>query len=223
MNNRMQKVSEQEESVKIIEWYPRLQQYSRFLAQNKWDGEDIAQEAVIKACVHYSTLSTALLHKIAYHHWIDVIRQRARETLVEEIPEGAMLEKKAATDVQMELVESFLKKLTPKQAVIFALKEGFQYQTAEIAEILNTTEMAVKAALLRSKKQLAKMRCSDIQFPTKWEETEESLLTSLFYQSFFYQDPTVLIEAVPTIRSLAREVQPATWMRHSSSPVLLAA
>lgn len=190
-----------DESIK--EWYPQLYRYSCFLSQNKWDGEDIAQEAALKASQQYSAFNAGMLNKIAYHHWIDVIRKKGRETLVAEIPEAQFMDKAMAPDVKMELIETYLKQLTPKQAVIFALKEGFRYQTAEIAEIFSTTETAVKSALFRAKKQLEKRKNCSLPIVSKWDADEERLLTSLLDQAFFLQDPTVLIEAIPRIRSFA--------------------
>ncbi|RFU63506.1 sigma factor [Peribacillus glennii] len=36
----------------VANFYPALQRYCRFLARNEWDGDDIAQEAILKAIRH---------------------------------------------------------------------------------------------------------------------------------------------------------------------------
>src|SRR3954467_15551670 len=59
--------------------YPKLRRYCHFLARNEWDGDDIAQETYIKAlkyCSHPQKMTDALLNKIAYNHWIDLLRKR---------------------------------------------------------------------------------------------------------------------------------------------------
>ncbi|WP_225049478.1 sigma factor [Priestia megaterium] len=79
------KIETQTESFDDVCWnehYPKLQQYCRFLTQNAWDGDDIAQETYLKAQRYKGeehNLSSALLNKIAYHHWIDLLRKRKRE------------------------------------------------------------------------------------------------------------------------------------------------
>ncbi len=49
----------------LIELYPKLQKYCHFLSRNKWDGDDIAQEVIIKVIKQYShnSISLALLKK----------------------------------------------------------------------------------------------------------------------------------------------------------------
>jgi DNA-directed RNA polymerase specialized sigma24 family protein len=67
-----------------MEYYPKLQRYCRFLAQDIWDGDDIAQETFLKALKYnpyQQKMSSALLNKIAYHHWIDLTRKRKTKPL----------------------------------------------------------------------------------------------------------------------------------------------
>lgn len=37
----------------IADIYPSLQRYSRFLAQNRWDGDDLTHEAIVRAYKNY--------------------------------------------------------------------------------------------------------------------------------------------------------------------------
>lgn len=76
--------AENEEESIWLEYYPKLQRYCHFLAQNQWDGDDIAQETILKALKHYTLdekMSSALLNKMAYNHWIDQIRKRKMNRL----------------------------------------------------------------------------------------------------------------------------------------------
>lgn len=145
------------ENSAIEPFFSSLQQYCQFLAQNGWDGDDLFQETIIKAIRHYesSQLTAALLKKIAYHHWVDTIRKRKHEALV--ILDEFIGQTVTSSQIDvMETVEQLMEKLTPKQSIIFILKEAFRFQSAEIAGLLGLTEMAVKSSLHRSRRRLEK-------------------------------------------------------------------
>lgn len=183
----------------IMIHYKSLQQYCRFLTKSSWDGDDLVQEVTVKAIRHYepSQISSALLKKIAYHQWVDTIRKQSRE--ITGIPENlASFTQESVRDT----VEIVMSKLTPKQAVIFILKEAFRFQSREIAEQLNSTEMAVKAALHRARKRLERegsLREVDLEL----NEEEEKLLSELLCESIQSEDPTVLLENIQAIPALA--------------------
>jgi len=183
------------------EYYPKLQRYCHFLAQNSWDGDDIANETYLKALkYHQHQMSSALLNKIAYHHWVDLLRKRKNETIEADFDQ-TIHESTNQLDNMTHAVELLLKQFTPKQAVIFMLKEAFQYQLKEIADLLHTTEMAVKASLHRVKKRLQK---DDQSFSAElfWDEEEKEQLLDIFYEALKNQDPTVLIRSIPSITSI---------------------
>ncbi|WHY69340.1 sigma-70 family RNA polymerase sigma factor [Neobacillus sp. SuZ13] len=183
-----------------IENYPKLRRYCHFIAQNGWDGDEIAQETFIKALKyrsHQQKVTTALINKIAYNHWVDMLRKRKNETVEADLDfaNDAFIHK---PDETREAVDQLLKNFTPNQAIIFLLKEGFQYQLKEIASILDSTEMAVKANLHRAKKRLEKAN-EERQFHSVdlfWNEEEREHLSDLFYEALKNQDPTILIQSI---------------------------
>ncbi|WP_394138706.1 sigma factor-like helix-turn-helix DNA-binding protein [Cytobacillus oceanisediminis] len=185
----------QAENIRIASLYPSLQRYGRFLAQNQWDGDDIAQEAIVRAFCAYKpcSINQALLKKIAYNCWMDTVRKRKREQLVEEPEEDS--ERKNSG-----LVEHLLSQLTLKQAVIFALKEGFQYKSKEIAEIMQTTEFAVKSSLNRARKQLNHPETDERKVTFAIEEEEK--VSQLLQESLATEDPSILLKAIPALHSL---------------------
>jgi RNA polymerase sigma-70 factor (ECF subfamily) len=195
---------EQDEATDEFYWqkyYPKLQRYCRFLAQNEWDGDDIAQEAFFKAVKYYhkEKMNSALLNKIAYNHWIDTLRKRKEETITLDFE----LSKYVAShpiDHKMNSVELLLKHFTPKQAVIFFLKEAFQYKSREIADILGTTEIAIKSSLHRAKKRLDKTNKEEQSLSIEyfWNEEERMKLEEIFHLALDVQDPAVLIQALPS-------------------------
>ena len=206
------------ENIGITQLYPRLQQYCQFHAQNGWDGDDLFQETIIKAIRHYesSQINSALLKKIAYNHWVDTIRKRKHE--MPGIPEDLPMQEAASTqNSAVETVELLMEKMTPKQAVIFILKEAFRFQSPEIAGLLGMTEMAVKGSLHRSRKRLEK-EGTIREVDSFQNEEEEKLLSSLLSESLQAQDPTVLLENIHEIPSLFAAPKMA-MARYSSSPL----
>ncbi|MBT2687739.1 hypothetical protein J7I93_06080 [Bacillus sp. ISL-47] len=178
--------------------YSALRRYGRFLAQDYWDGDDLAQEAVIRAFASYpaSKINQALLKRIAYNCWMDIVRKRKQEVLVE-TPEHVWKERERQVSSS---VDRLLNRLTLKQAVIFTLKEGFRYKTKEIAEIMNTTEYAVKSSLNRARKQLNYRETDEKK--AAFSNEEEEKVSQLLQESLAMEDPSILIKAIPGLHSL---------------------
>ncbi|WP_161974930.1 sigma-70 family RNA polymerase sigma factor [Bacillus timonensis] len=195
--------------------YPVLRRYCQFISQNSWDGEDLVQESLMKAWKHYRnhpTISTALLNKIAKNVWVDTVRKRSKESL-EGIPDDGYDESRQIEE-RYEAVQQLMTKLTPKQAVIFVLKEGFQFQLSEIAEVLNTNETAVKAAVYRAQQKIEKK----VQFPTieqYWTDDDREQIQKVLHESLNTQDPSILIRTIPSIRSLSKHTNPTCSMQKS--------
>ncbi|WP_071394860.1 sigma-70 family RNA polymerase sigma factor [Bacillus tuaregi] len=208
------KFSEEE----LHEIYPKLLRNCRFLSQNSWDGEDLVQESLMKAWLRYKhqpEISMALLNKIARNEWIDTVRKRRKESL-EAIPEHAFDESKQIEN-RFEAVQKLMNKLTPKQAIMFLLKEGFQFQLSEIAELLNTTEMAVKATIYRAKQRMEKQEQKETNplLEQYWDMEEQVEIERLLHNSIQAQDPTVLIRSIPYLKSLRKDTS-TLYFRYKS-------
>ncbi|GAA0315243.1 RNA polymerase subunit sigma-70 [Bacillus carboniphilus] len=199
------KANVQEQEVhKMNELYRKLQQYCLFLTQNKWDGEDLAQEVFSKVWCRFTNLDDikpSLLNKIAYNQWIDITRKKKREVLNSDGMDE-LLGPDSSNQVP-ELVEFLLNQLTPKQAVVLLLKEAFQYQSKEVAEILKTTEESVKATLFRIRKRLQKDGSPTVV--PYWSDSDQEELYNLFVTALVSDDPSILIKDIPFIRSLTSE------------------
>ncbi|MDM5214210.1 sigma-70 family RNA polymerase sigma factor [Peribacillus sp. NJ4] len=207
INKLSEDISEGKDNGKVLrEVYPELLRFCRFLTQNNWDGDDLAQETILKAMQGYgkkTEITSALLKTIARHSWIDTIRKRKKESLEDLLDteqQGSIGEN------AFETVEYIIKSLTPKQAVVFILKEGFLYRSKEISDYLNTTETAVKAILNRVKKRFdngveeRKLSCVE-----DWQDDEEQRLMSLMTEALKAQDPDILIRSIPSFKSLNSE------------------
>ncbi|MCM3666082.1 RNA polymerase subunit sigma [Mesobacillus subterraneus] len=197
----------------IMQFYRGLQQYCRFLTQSSWDGDDLVQEVMVKAIPHYepSQISSALLKKIAYHHWVDTIRKQSRE--ITGLPENLA---SCTPGSVRDTVEMVISNLTPKQAVIFILNEAFHFKSREIADLMGSTEMAVKASIHRARKRLQR-EGSLREVGQDLDEDEEKLLSDLLCESLQSEDPTVLLENIQEFPSLA-SCSPQMSL-HSRSPL----
>jgi RNA polymerase sigma factor (sigma-70 family) len=183
-----------------IENYPKLQRYCHFLARNRWDGDDIAQETYMKA-LRYNheqhKISSALLNKIAYHHWVDILRKRKNEAVEDDLNQINPSQTSPLDETRIS-VDLLLENFTPNQAIIFLLKEGFQYQLKEIASILDSTETSVKSNLHRAKKRLGKAKEEKQvdSVDSYWDEEEWEQLSDIFYEALKNQDPAILIQYI---------------------------
>lgn len=194
-------VKKQEES--FFAYYDELKKYCHFISGNKWDGEDLVHDTLMKSIQKYGkdiSYKKALLKKIAYHHWIDLNRKRGNEVISNEQQEESYLS--SSSENRQEAITYLFDRLTAKQTVIYLLKEVFLFQIKEIAEIMKSSETAVKASLHRSKKVLGN---KDRTFKKKMdsiEETETGLLLEAIDQAVYCQDPEYLIQLIPVLRSL---------------------
>ncbi|CEG29669.1 sigma factor-like helix-turn-helix DNA-binding protein [Bacillus sp. B-jedd] len=183
-------------------YFDSLQKYCRFLAKNKWDSDDLFQSALLKGLENYAPrdVSPALLKKIAYHHWIDTARKAKRE--LPGVSEETASRDSSSVEGRLDAVKLLLERTTPKQAVIFLLKEGFNYQAKEIAGLMSMTETAVKSLLHRAKGRLNHERRLHT-VDSQWQEEDRELLSGLIDRALREEDPSGLIANIPNIPSLA--------------------
>ncbi|MCA0987170.1 sigma factor-like helix-turn-helix DNA-binding protein [Guptibacillus algicola] len=174
---------------------PKLYSYCMFLTKDRWLGEDLAHDAVVKAYKNYeeSKLTSALLKKIAYHSWIDHVRRNEKESLV--TGEGISSLTRDEIECDEDLVEKLVGALTSKQLMTFVLKEAFQYKISEIAQMLEMSETGVKALLNRARSRVRSMSTSSESNPL---EVDVVLYRSLV-RAIAIQDPTGLITLIPTL------------------------
>lgn len=137
------------------------------------EAEDATQEAFMRA---YNNLhrydikrkfKTWLL-SIASNHCIDRIRKRRLKLLSLDDPlpghmqlaltsEQVTPETQAVRSEQSEYIQTLLDDLQPDDRVGIILKYWYDYSYSEIAEVLDTTESAIKSRLFRARRALAEM------------------------------------------------------------------
>ncbi|SDJ79147.1 RNA polymerase sigma factor [Sediminibacillus albus] len=147
-----------------------LRNYCISLTRSKWDGEDLMQETLAKAYKSHlkatKPITKAYLYRIASNTWIDQYRKRKPDEDYNKELFRLPAEKTADSDLTWEAIETALRQLSPKQRVSLLLTEGFGYTAWETAELIGTSEGAVKAALHRGRAALKRKR--------RWKDTDDS-------------------------------------------------
>jgi RNA polymerase sigma-70 factor (ECF subfamily) len=144
---------------------PELFRYCLKLTGNIWRAEDLAQDALLRGFgsvgrgdLHApgSAMASpkAWLFRVASNLWIDAMRRAAREANAVLEPPGEA----PPPDQAVALAEAAGRLMTltsPQERAALVLKEAFDFELTEIAEILETTVGAIKAALHRARHRLA--------------------------------------------------------------------
>jgi RNA polymerase sigma-70 factor (ECF subfamily) len=146
---------------------PRLHRYCARMAGSALDGEDIVQEALAKAALHYDAAVVReperWLFRIAHNAALDFLRRRAFErSLFTEadaqdiaVPEAAADPHAAAEATAAALATFMHLPLAQRSAVILA--DVLEHALEEIAALLETSVPAVKAALHRGRTRLREL------------------------------------------------------------------
>jgi RNA polymerase sigma-70 factor (ECF subfamily) len=138
---------------------PALHGYCRRLTGDVWDAEDLVQETLLRT---FGTLGRihdpirqprAYLLRTATNLWIDGQRRRAREAAArdaEDTPTSVPAPAGSLRDAGRRLLE----RLAPRERAALLLKDVFDLDLEEAAEVLETTVGAVKSALHRGRERL---------------------------------------------------------------------
>ena len=125
---------------------------------NRDDADDIAQEALIKAYLARDKIRNdeklgAWLYRIAYNTFLDHQRSLRSHASIEE---ADTLVSDTATDAGFEYQELYtaLRTLPPKERTAILLFYLKGYNVREIADIVHSTEAAVRQQLSRGREQL---------------------------------------------------------------------
>jgi RNA polymerase sigma-70 factor, ECF subfamily len=146
---------------------PRLHACCLKLTGSVWDAEDLVQDTLLRgfAIIGRADMNPgrdpggrarrwfdkpeAYLCRIATNLWIDRVRRARRETPAEFEP-GAHMSEPLTRAAGAALFE----RTAPQERAAVVLKDVFDFSLAEIADLLSTTEGAVKSALHRGRSKL---------------------------------------------------------------------
>jgi RNA polymerase sigma-70 factor (ECF subfamily) len=143
-----------------VPFRPQLHSYCRKLAGDIWDAEDLVQETLLKGFATLGSVHHAIanprgyLTRIATNIWLDNERRRKAEStsLALEVPETPN-EATETSDVR-HAGTVLMEILAPHERAAILLKDVFDLSLKETAEMLGTSENAVKAALHRGRTRL---------------------------------------------------------------------
>lgn len=140
---------------------------------NRVEAEDASQEAFMKAFTNLDRYDTnrsfkTWLLSITSNHCIDRIRKRRMKFLSidEPLPSNLQLaisedepgpEHTTMRNQRSEYIQDLIEELSPDDRAGIVLKYWYDYTYAEIAEVLDTTESAIKSRLFRARRSLAEM------------------------------------------------------------------
>lgn len=140
---------------------PRLHRFCARMLGSAIDGEDVAQEAALKALEAFPRQSEihnleAWVFRIARNTALDFLRRRNREPLVPVDDEADFVDPYMDTERGLHAAESLRQfmRLPPAQRASVILVDVIGYSLEEVANILETTIPAVKAALHRGRERL---------------------------------------------------------------------
>ncbi|MCA0754316.1 RNA polymerase sigma factor [Paenibacillus sp. N4] len=174
--------AQKEESAALARLHAAVFRYCLSITGSRWDAEDLAQDAWLKAvtlakaagCGHGNM--EALLMRIAKTTWIDRTRRRKRyERIVrlEQVPEPSSGPNAAQLE---EMFHALLHHLSPLQRSVFLLRDVYGFSTADVSELLAVTQGAVKAALHRARAALSSVRAELEQPALEQPEDEQTKL-----------------------------------------------
>ena len=143
---------------------PELHRYATRMTGSVIDGEDVVQDALIKAYDSLSLLThqtnlRGWLFRITHNKAIDHLRRTRNEPL-ELLDEYPMTEE---PDLPLEAKElaavalSVFLKLAPRQRSCVILKDVLGYSLAEVSELLDATVPEIKATLHRGRTRLREL------------------------------------------------------------------
>lgn len=198
-----------------------LKRYCLALTQSPWEAEDLAQDTWVKALGYMKTSEhskqmnehnqmnntnqsnhtnpEALLLRIAKNTWIDIVRRKATLSRLLEMDQPRTEEAAVYGLFEIEAAFQALQKhLSPLQQAVFLLRDVFGHSGIEAAEILNTTEGAVKAALHRARQALPAVRQELLQSegPSLPQDMELQIALSLLASAYEQGQITELIELI---------------------------
>lgn len=139
------------------------------------EAEDAAQEAFLRAYLNLARYDPARSFKtwvlsIASNHCIDRLRRRRMKWLSidDPLPNLSLREDEPEPEdvtilnERSRAIQSLLNQLPPDYRAAVVLRYWYDYSYVEIADILDTTESAIKSRLFRARQMLAdKMDASD--------------------------------------------------------------
>ena len=143
---------------------PELYRYCRGLTGTVWDAEDLVQETLVRTFVRFAEIHDpienprAYLFRVASNLWIDRFRGM-RETETAVVPETGATDAPLPRELR-DAASHLVSALPPQERAAVLLKDVFDLTLEEVAQALETSIGAVKAALHRARKRLSQSKAA---------------------------------------------------------------
>jgi RNA polymerase sigma factor (sigma-70 family) len=157
---------------------PAIKYHCHKLTNNEWDAEDLMQEVLAKI---YRALqqtpdremSKAYVRQIATRTWIDHCRSKQAKISAATFDEMLHTPRTATVSELSvrEMFEQLADRLSVRQMVLILLVDIFQFTASETAQLIHSTQGAVKEGVKRARQRL-------IQLAAQLRENDENTLAS---------------------------------------------
>lgn len=144
----------------LVPLRPALHRYCCRLTGNIWDGEDLAQDALVRVFSLLGKIDAdldeprAYLIRTATNLWIDRMRRVSREEAVLRLHESTDAAAPSDAGEVRQAASTLLGALPPKERAAVLLKDVFDLSLQETAAYLKISAGAVKSALHRGRGKL---------------------------------------------------------------------
>jgi RNA polymerase sigma-70 factor (ECF subfamily) len=177
---------------------PRLHRYCARMAGSALDGEDIVQEALTKAALHYDPAavqrSEAWMFRVAHNATLDFLRRRALERElfaagddVDDAPAEQTTDPLALAEATTAALGTFML-LPPTQRSAVILADVLEHTLQEIAELHDASVAAVKASLHRGRAKLRQLARQPLEAAAPVLTEEDWALAQLYARRFNARD-----------------------------------
>ena len=144
---------------------PKLHRYCARMVGSVIDGEDVLQDALIKAVESFASAAPILnpegwLFRIAHNTALDFLRRRSRQQALQSAEEVDMIADPADTLASREIAKASLRtfmRLPVAQRSSVILMDVLGCSLQEVGEVMDFTLPAVKAALHRGRSRLREL------------------------------------------------------------------
>ena len=169
----------------LVEMRPKLHRYCARMVGSVIDGEDVLQDALIKAVESLASAGAignprGWLFRIAHNTALDFLRRRNRQEVFRSGEEVDMIADPADTVLNREIAGASLRtfmRLPVAQRASVILMDVLGCSLQEICEVMDFSLPAVKAALHRGRAQLRELANEpDDSPPLKMSEAERSAM-----------------------------------------------
>ncbi|MGA8699584.1 MAG: sigma-70 family RNA polymerase sigma factor [Xanthobacteraceae bacterium] len=166
---------------------PKLHRYCARMTGSVIDGEDVVQEAIVKAIEALPDVGAiehpqGWLFRIAHNAALDFLRRRARQNAALSAEDPDMVVDPVSTTDNRQIAAASLHtfmRLPVAQRSCVILMDVLGYSLQEIAEVIDSTTPAVKAALNRGRARLRKLALErDDRPPLVLPAAQRSLLNA---------------------------------------------